>query len=331
MGFVDMAKIAFLILAHEENSLRFLLRTIVQDGVDIFLHIDGKSTIRPDTFPEFERLNFIKDRRNVYWGGFNMVMATIDLMRAARGTSSASHFFLLSGDSILISSVEEIISKCHDFNGSFVDAKSVPILPELRGVLEYRAKEFYSNKSLAEKSWRFENYTFLDSNLSNPRVSLSKEFSISKRAEKGLKSEFRRVTSQIFSSMPPRNHMFEMHYTGSQWWGLNASSLDHILELSERKDFLNYFRYMKIPDEQIFQTVVGNLNCKQRKGSPMYVNWERRRREGISALIMEDLITARKNGFFFARKQKIGFDPEIDELLLTNKLTTFLKQKADGK
>lgn len=322
-----MAQVAFLILAHENTVLPHLLQSLLHDKCDIFVHFDAKATFQAEVYSKFVAVKFVEKRRNVYWGGFNMILATLDLIRAARTKSSASHFFLLSGDSILIVSTQSIINYCAAFNGSLIDIKNVPYLPELYGVAEREAKKFHLKGSLAEKSWRFENYTFLDSEIANPRVSLEDSFAISGEVEKIIRRNFHRSVGMIFSTLPRRQHIFDQNFTGSQWWGLSARAIDRVLEMAEKKEFIDYFRFMKIPDEQLFQTVLGNMDGEARKDSPIFMNWKRRRSDGTSALTMEDLISARSKGKFFARKQIFGYDGHLDELLMSGRLISYLDRK----
>jgi hypothetical protein len=48
-------------------------------------------------------------------------------------------------------------------------------------------------------------------------------------------------------------------YAGSQWWALTTDACQHILSfIDSRPDVVKFFRNVYLPDESLFQTIIGN-------------------------------------------------------------------------
>src|SRR5690554_4776848 len=92
-------KVAYLILAHTDPEQLYNLTRSLDYESRIFIHLDKKSDIRK--FKEYDypsSVSFIEDRVKVSWAGFNMVVATLNLMKVAMEHSKDySHLVLLSG------------------------------------------------------------------------------------------------------------------------------------------------------------------------------------------------------------------------------------------
>jgi hypothetical protein len=91
-------KVAYLILAHANPAmLAALVAALNKPKETVFVHIDKKAAILP-----FEQLlsgqcTFIEQRENISWGGFSMIQATLNLMKAALSTDNFDYYCLLSG------------------------------------------------------------------------------------------------------------------------------------------------------------------------------------------------------------------------------------------
>jgi hypothetical protein len=319
-----MIRIAFLILAHRLDTLPYLISSATHPDVDIFIHVDKKTPLSIEFARPSGNVFFIEDRKSIFWGGFNMVSATLNMLQLALSKQEYSHFFLLSGDTILITEVDEILKKCSKIRGQFIDLKEVPKIPELGAVPEREARDFFPNRGLAEKSWRFENYVFLDSELTNPRVDLAKEFGLEIGHARLVREKAKNMSYNILRSAPVRPPIFARHYSGSQWWGLSSDVARRVCHLCSDEGIMNFFRYMKIPDEQTFHTIIGNYSTEQINSSLMYVNWERRKKSGSGAVVLSDLVEAKRKGHCFARKHVIGEDLDLDELIFSSRLIQYL-------
>ena len=77
-------KHAFLILAHNEfEILRLLVSRLDDSRNDIFIHFDKKVEVLPEINVKEACLTILQDRKDVRWGGFNMVEAEYALFEEA--------------------------------------------------------------------------------------------------------------------------------------------------------------------------------------------------------------------------------------------------------
>lgn len=102
---------AFCILAHNEPKiLEILISILDDDNNDIYVHLDKKSKC----FDEKALLDSVKKsniifirRRNIGWGGENMIFAELDLLKEAIKTKH-SYYHMLSGVDLPIHPMNEI-------------------------------------------------------------------------------------------------------------------------------------------------------------------------------------------------------------------------------
>jgi hypothetical protein len=75
--------IAFLILAHNQIELVYKkIEVLNYPGHHFFVHLDKKyEPVIKNEYLISENVHFLNDRRNVNWGGFNIVRATLDLIQ----------------------------------------------------------------------------------------------------------------------------------------------------------------------------------------------------------------------------------------------------------
>lgn len=100
-----MDKHAYLIIAHNEFGLLKKLVELLDDKRnDIYIHIDKKVpyTKMPQLCTKNAGLFFVK-RRNVGWGGDNMIWCELDLLKIATQTHH-SYYHLISGVDLPIKS-----------------------------------------------------------------------------------------------------------------------------------------------------------------------------------------------------------------------------------
>lgn len=102
--------IAYLILCHNDPDFNYRVAKKLTDGNDnvVYVHVDLKSDI--EAFSELETLknvHLIKERVNNYWGGFNSVIATMNLFTSSLN-SNAQRFVLLQGTDYPIKSNQYI-------------------------------------------------------------------------------------------------------------------------------------------------------------------------------------------------------------------------------
>jgi len=106
--------IAYLILAHNyPKQLNRLIKVLSSRGAYFFVHIDQKSNIAEfeKIIPENENIFFLKDNQRimVYWGGFSVVKAILNLLQSAMNSKICfSRYCILSGTDFPIKSNDYI-------------------------------------------------------------------------------------------------------------------------------------------------------------------------------------------------------------------------------
>jgi hypothetical protein len=230
-----MVKIAYLVLAHHDPiHLERLVKAIDYQAC-IFIHLDKKTDIdRYIHIGNIESVNFIPDRVKVYWGGFSMVQAVLNLIKATLASKEKfSHLVLLSGSDYPIKPV----STFYNFLKDNPDRQFIKFID--------------LNISPGPQERRLTNYWFMDS--------LTPFY-----GDKFL----RRFLQKLFHlgvTRKPVNHVLPAW--GSQWWAITPECAAFILQyLEQNPDFLNFYRYTHAPDEHFFHTVVANSPFLQKTG-----------------------------------------------------------------
>lgn len=121
-------------------------------------------------------------------------------------------------------------------------------------------------------------------------------------------------------------------YGGSQWFSIPRKALNIIFKfLKESPDFLNYFKYVKIPDESFFQTLF--MNCehpyidKNMKNQNLhYIKWDKPYLHP-RILTLRDIRQINKSRCLFARKFNIIQSTEILSLLNGEKRNSTIESK----
>jgi len=234
-------KLAYLILVHNApHHLSRLINRLDGPNVVFLIHIDKKSDIGPfiNAVKKADNIHFIKNRINIYWRGYSIVKATLELMKAAQ-KYHANYNILLSGSDYPIKSNRYI----HNFLG--------------KSELEYISFFRFSDRPAWMK--KVEQYHYLDSRLTNP-------FGYHKTAWR-----YRWLQMKSAQLLPKRKFIKNMiPYGGSEWWMITDRCVKYILEFIENnKHFVNFFKYTDAPDELVFQTIIMNSSFARN-----VINWE---------------------------------------------------------
>ena len=94
-------KIAYLILAyHQPEHVARMIGHLDDGDARFFVHIDAKVDIEPFRRAiRSPRVAFAARRREVNWGGWNMVQATLDMLEQALAADPSFDYFQLLSDS----------------------------------------------------------------------------------------------------------------------------------------------------------------------------------------------------------------------------------------
>jgi len=103
-------RVAVLVLASLAPRALFATATYFsRSDVDIYVHLDAKTDLadylkQTESYPP--RVRFLDARRRVYWGGFSMVEATLDLLREAVRAGPYDRYVFISDNSLPVQSLE---------------------------------------------------------------------------------------------------------------------------------------------------------------------------------------------------------------------------------
>jgi hypothetical protein len=238
-------KIAYLILAHKNPAqLARLIRALTTQNTYFFIHVDAK--VDMDIFSPLRSLVqiFWVKRTAIYWGGWSMVAATLELLQES-GKLQCNRFHLLSGQDYPLRDNRNI----EDYFGNdriYMEYFSLP-------------KEDWKDGGLD----RFEQYHFVDQLSRSPRI---------------IKS-WARSFFKFYSYMQKRKMPCNLSpFGGSQWWSMTDECVNFIFEyLKNNKEIIPFFQKTLIPDEMFFQTIVMNSHLREKaiNDNQRYVVWDR--------------------------------------------------------
>lgn len=238
-------KIAFLNLCHTDPELvaRCARRLTSDHDFDMYVHVDAKQNIEPfhKALDGIRGVYFTKDRYKVFWGGYNAIHATFELLRNALNSGiHYDYFCLMQNLDYPIKSNAQIKAFFEDNNG----------------------KEFLRGCPIAETDdWEFSRKYRLYYMKDNPYGKASNKdphkllitlmstiMSITTIGSKGIIHE--------------KDKDYRIYYGCAQWAITNecASFLDEFEKTHPK--FNRKMKIMQFPDEEYFHTVVHNSEFK---------------------------------------------------------------------
>ncbi len=277
-------KISYIVLTHKypEQIVR-LIRKIADEDTSFFIHIDSRTG--NDIYHELlEQLSSISNvyflkRYRCYWGNFNIVAATIEGIRQLVNSSiDFDYAILLSGQDYLIKTTSQI----KEF------------------LQRHRGKEFIESFALdSQNRWTHQDGCYQALN----RVH---------------HWHFRFRSKHLYLTIKRRFPTGFEPYGGSQWWCLSRECIQYINNfVINNPAFVNYFKYVFIPDENFFHTIVSNSpfkNCIV-NDDLKYIDWENPNPTPPAILGKSDFHRLVNSPKLFARKFDITRDAEILDLI----------------
>ena len=272
--------IAFLILATKNTQqLRRLIRSFsYSEKYQFFIHVDSKFDLEEfrNKTGNSNNTNYIVNRYSIFWGGFSMIEATVELINHALSNSNADIFCLLSDDSAILFDENHVTSS----------------LSKTQNRISIYNPE--NNPTLLS---RYNQYYLLDSNMTSPRY-----VPLEYRSFNPLFIKYHEKYLNFLNSWGGKKQITPMH--GSQWWTLSRIVLEKIIEVIKNDAHLyESFRYTAIPDESLFQTIISEykIDIGTSQNSPMYVDFNKepkpyifKSREEIKGVNTENKLFIRK-------------------------------------
>ncbi|WP_241609192.1 beta-1,6-N-acetylglucosaminyltransferase [Rosenbergiella australiborealis] len=258
-----MKKTAVLIQAHNNIDYIFFLSKKFEN-VNFYVHMDKKNNKDNDLIDKLTIPNLFKvtEPINVNWGGFSQVQATLKLIDLAYGNKENKYFHFISAECVPLLDFDEI---------SFF-WESEGLAPRIQSV---ERNDIY---------WRL-----------NIRVPYSDTPYLRTVPCRVLNQLFKFIGSKIKLTNIPK----DLYSYGSNWFSI---AREHIIEIKklERDGFFSQFYNISCADEHVFQAFFKKINIEPNsnkrfltfplgKSSPKYLE-------------IDDILLAKKEGFWFARK-----------------------------
>ncbi|WP_102225536.1 DUF5928 domain-containing protein [Acidimangrovimonas sediminis] len=228
-----MSRIAFILLCHKDpEGVIAQAERLTAAGDYMAIHFDARAA-REDfakiraALKDNPSVTFARKRVKCGWGEWSLVQATLNAVESAvEAFPRATHFYMLSGDCMVIKSAEY----AHDF----LDREDVDYI---------ESYDFFTSDWI--KTGMKED-RLIYRHLLNERKHKWLFYKVLEAQRKlGLK---RAIPADIEVQI------------GSQWWCLRRRTVEWILSfLRDRPDVVRFFRTTWIPDETFFQTLVRHL------------------------------------------------------------------------
>ncbi|MBX2921993.1 MAG: hypothetical protein KF746_07365 [Chitinophagaceae bacterium] len=235
---IDRMRIAYLIVAHDNFlHLERLIEELTDENVDFFLHVDKKAEL-PATFPKYKNVSIINKRVKIYWGGFSLVMATINLLEASI-SGNYDYYIFLSGVHFPIRSKQKIYDHLSK-GGEFLDI--------IKGFSKHKPET------------RVARYYFEGFNRKNRR---------------SIKTLFFLVYELVLSKLVKRKYPVAQFYNGATWFAVTHACNEFILNyIKQNNNILKFYSNTFCADEGFFHTIIGNSDFyKNVKPNLTYTDW----------------------------------------------------------
>lgn len=221
---------AYLILAHTdpEQVRRLCAMLLLDEEADIYIHVDLKSKHDFSACQALstDRIRFTAERHRVYWSGFNMVLATLALTRAAvEAEPTYHHLVLLSGQDYPLKHptvIKEYLL-------------TSPFPQHINRINALESQDYYIHQVTR--------FHFRDAWLPCTLI------------DKVIRRIATVAARPIRRSLPHGLIPCE----GSQWWALTEDCARCLLTMvRKRPELSRLYRYAMAPDEHFFHTLVQN-------------------------------------------------------------------------
>lgn len=265
-------KTGFLVLAHDRlDKVGDLVRTLSKANAPVVVHVDQRvSKAEIERFTTFipEAVQVISTRRSE-WGGFGLVLATLDGLKVLRDmTPQPRHICLLSGSCLPIrplSELEAFLTAHEDID--FIESVSASGQGWVKGGLAAERFTLWHVVSWRRSRWLFDRL-----------VSLQRLLRIRRRMPRGLEP-----------------------HLGQQWWCLSIGTVSAVLDHPKLESWKSFFRWCWIPDEGFFQTIVRFVRPDRAPRQSIHFNSFNA--QGRPLVFHDDHFELlKRSGFFFARK-----------------------------
>ncbi len=301
-------RVAFLNLCHTEPGIvgRVARRLTEEEDFDMYVHVDAKSDIQPfvDELEGVRRTWFVDKRHKVYWGGYNAIDATYELIRCALSSDRHYDYF------VLLQNLDYPIRSNQAIKQFFIDQKGKEFI---RGCNIARTKDWhYSFK------YRIYNQRDDDFYLNNP-TKLKRYMRYGWLLFKSIKT----ILDQ--GVIIEKDKSYDLHYGAAQW-AVTRECVKMFCEFNETHPLFNErMKHIQFPDEEYFHTIVHNSAFKTRcikydePEKRWLVNWRNLHYfefpKTVTVFDHMDYDRIMEQDVLFIRKVKSGISDELMDMI----------------
>jgi hypothetical protein len=243
-------KVACLVMAYRGAPvLRHMAGVYAAAGWDLFVHLDRKADLSDYVHALGDartHCHFVEDRVEVFWGGFSMIHAELKLIQAARQAGPYDRYVLISDDTTPLRPAPDL-QALYETDTDFIELNRQP-----------EGSEYHQ---------RYTGFFFFD----HPATAVRRP---GYRLLADLDDRFFAKTAEIADLRRRGKKPIEVHW-GSQFWSLTAATVEFVeAAIAGDEHLARSFEFSAIPDELLFQSVIGNRQAGKRiEGGPVYADW----------------------------------------------------------
>jgi hypothetical protein len=282
-------RVAVLILASlTPRALFATAQYFAPSDVDVFVHVDAKTDLADylrQTDPYPPRVKFLEARRRVYWGGFSMVEATLDLLREAVRAGPYDRYVFISDNSLPVQPLDGFFAQL---------AASEDMI------------ETVPTTSRTTRGW-YEDFYLTDDDLFDYRRSGLHP----RPVDAAMQDQLERMLK-----LKARGKKPGALFHGQASWALSSDSVRLVLDTAENDPWwVESCRFALFSDETFFHTIVGAAKYPDGvHDSPTYTDNFRFFPRVIAKSL--DLPFDMHPHFLFLRKIAPDFAPDLPETCL---------------
>ena len=280
---IDM-RIIYIISAYKHpEQLTRLVHKLNTDASSFFVHVDKKTDDRVyrqmiSGLNHLPNVHFVK-RHKCYWGDFGHVAATLEGIDEIFNTGvNFDYAILLTGQDYPIKSNYHIDAFFQEHAGAlFLEHFSLP-------------RDAWQNHGLDRiETWHLRLF--------------NRHF----RFPPGRDLPFKRKFPRGFKP-----------FGGSSYWCLSRECIEYIhIFTKQNARFVNFFKYVDIPDEIFFQTIILNSHFAKRvvNDDLRYVDWKDLNSGSPAILCKKDFEVIALSSKLFARKFDMTIDADVLDMI----------------
>lgn len=301
-------KIAFMNLCHCDPTIvaRVANKLTQNENFDMYIHVDVKTDIEPfrNLLNQNSQVYFIENRKKVYWGGYNAIEATFELLRAALLSKKKYDYF------VLLQNLDYPIRSNAYIEKFFEKNKGTEFI---RGCKIARSKDWHYTRKYKIYNKRDDDFYITN-------------HSVIRKYMRYFRLTLQSTTTIGFNGVIKENNQSYNIYYGAAQWGITRECAKYIVEFEKtHPNFNNRMKHIQFPDEEYFHTVVHNSEFKYRcmkydePEKRWLVNWRNLHYfefpKEVTVFNEKDFDKIIKQDVLFIRKVKSGISERLMDMI----------------